>query len=93
MSDALKDVGIKVGTKLTQQAVGKIAGTTLVRINQAVGFRLVTKAGSTGVFNLTKMVPFLGGVVGGTFEAVTTKVIGSCSRRSMVPRGRPRHAK
>jgi uncharacterized protein (DUF697 family) len=75
VSDVLKDVGIKVGTKLTQQAIMKIAGSTLVRINQAVGFRLVTKAGSTGILNLTKMVPFFGGIIGGAFDATMTGTI------------------
>jgi uncharacterized protein (DUF697 family) len=84
VSDILKDVGIKVGTKLTQQAVMKIAGSTLVRINQAVGFRLVTKAGSTGILNLTKMVPFLGGIVGGSFDAVTTRSIAHAAKTVFV---------
>ncbi len=79
-SDIIMDVGIQVGTRLPQQAIAQIAGSTLVRINQAVGFRLVTKAGSTGIFNLIKMVPFLGGIVGGIFDAVATKIIGSTAK-------------
>jgi hypothetical protein len=80
VSDILKDVGIKVGTKLTQQAIMKIAGSTLVRINQAVGFRLVTKAGSTGILNLTKMVPFLGGIIGGAFDVTVTGTIARAAK-------------
>ena len=80
VADILKDVGIQVGTKLTQQAIMQVAGATLVRINQAVGFRLVTKAGSTGIVNLGKFVPFIGGVIGGTFDAVTTSTIGSAAK-------------
>jgi uncharacterized protein (DUF697 family) len=85
VADVLKDVGIKVGAKLTQQAISRIAGSTLVRINQAVGFRLVTKAGQTGIFNLTKMVPFLGGLVGGSFDAVTTRTIAQAAKTVFVP--------
>ncbi len=84
-SDILKDVGIKVGTRLTQQAINKIAGSTLVRINQAVGFRLVTKAGSTGILNLTKMVPFLGGVIGGSFDAAVTGTIARAAKSVFTP--------
>ena len=84
--DILKDVGIQIGTKLTQQAIMKIAGATLVRINQAVGFRLVTKAGSTGIVNLGKAVPFLGGIIGGTFDAITTKAIGTAAKTVFAPK-------
>ncbi len=83
--DILKDVGIQVGTKLTQQAIMKIAGPTIVRINQSVGFRLVTKAGSTGIFNLTKMIPFIGGIVGGIFDAVTTQTVAHAAKTVFVP--------
>lgn len=41
---------------------------------------MVTKAGSTGVINLTKLVPVLGGVVSGTFDAVTTNIVGNAAR-------------
>jgi hypothetical protein len=33
------------------------------------------------IFNLTKMMPFLSGIVGGTFDAVATKVIGNAAKR------------
>lgn len=85
VTDVLKDVGIKLGTQLGKQAIKQIAGTTLVRINQAVGFRLVTKAGSTGLVNLTKMVPFIGGIVGGTFDAVMTATIAQAAKSVFTP--------
>ncbi len=78
----LQDFGVKLGTKLTTSLIMQISGKTLTRINQAVGFRLVTKAGSTGLVNLTKMVPFVGGFVGGGFDAVVTRGIGEAARRT-----------
>ena len=44
-ADVLKEVGIKLGEKLTEQAIKQITGTTITRINRAVGFRLITKFG------------------------------------------------
>lgn len=79
VGDLLKDVGINVGTKLTQQAIKRVPGAALVRINQAVGFRLATKAGSTGAVNLSRLVPFVGGVVSGAFDAATTRAIGAAA--------------
>ncbi|WP_144157895.1 EcsC family protein [Paraburkholderia sp. BCC1885] len=78
--EILRDVGVQVGTKAAQIAINKISGAVILKINQAVGFRLVTKAGSTGVINLTKMVPFLGGVIGGAFDATVTNMIGNTAR-------------
>jgi hypothetical protein len=83
--DVLKDVGVQVGTKLTQQMMLRISGATLRRINQAVGFRLVTKAGSRGVVNLVKVVPIVGGVVGGSLDAAATKIIGATAKRLFIP--------
>ena len=78
--EILRDVGIQAGKKAAQIAINKISGAVITKINQAVGFRLVTKAGSTGVVNLTKMVPFLGGVIGAAFDATVTNMIGNAAR-------------
>jgi len=83
--DILKGVGINIGTRVTRQMILRISGEVLKRINQAVGFRLVTKAGSRGVVNLVKGVPLVGGVVGGTFDAPATKVIGRTAKQVFVP--------
>ncbi len=37
------------------------------RVNRAVGFRLLTKFGQTGVVNFGKAIPLVGGAVGATF--------------------------
>jgi uncharacterized protein (DUF697 family) len=84
VSDILKDIGVQVGAKFTQKAIQQISGATLVKINQAVGIRLVTKAGTTGVVNLSKVVPFIGGAVSGAFDATTTYAIGSAAKALFV---------
>jgi EcsC protein family len=85
--DILKGVGINIGTRMTRQMVLRISGEVLKRVNQAVGFRLVTKTGSKGAVNLLKGVPFVGGVVGGTFDAAATKVIGRTAKQVFAPLG------
>ncbi|MCT7328741.1 EcsC family protein [Ralstonia mojiangensis] len=78
--EILRDFGIQLSGKLARIAINKISGSVITKINQAIGFRLVTKAGSTGLINLTKMVPFVGGVVGGAFDATVTNTIGNIAR-------------
>jgi len=76
-----KDIGIKIGTKLTESTIRKISFETIKMINTAVGFRLVTKFGQQGVINLGKAVPLVGGVIGGGVDLASTKVIGSISKQ------------
>ena len=71
----IKQAGIKFGTKFTTAMVKKIPSTVLTKINQKVGFRFLTKFGEKGIINIAKLVPVVGGVIGGGFDLVETKVI------------------
>ncbi|MET0983337.1 MAG: EcsC family protein [Telluria sp.] len=82
--DVIKEIGIKVGTKLTEQAVKSISRATIVKINQAVGFRLLTKFGQTGAINFGKAIPLVGGIVGATFDSVATNTIGNVARDTFI---------
>ena len=77
----LKTAGITVGTKLCQNVIKQIPGKVLIEINKKIGFRLITKAGEKGVVNLMKMVPLVGGVVGGTFDSVFVNSCGKTAKR------------
>jgi len=81
----LQEFGIGLGTKLSARLIMQISGATLAKINQAVGFRLVTKAGTTGLINLTKVVPIVGGIVGGAFDASVTRGIGALAKKIFKP--------
>lgn len=71
----IKQSDIKFGTKFTTAMVKKIPGTVLTKINQKVEFRFLTKFGEKGIINIAKLVPVVGGVIGGGFDLVETKVI------------------
>lgn len=74
-SDLVKMGLIKTGTKPLEAAIKKIPGAALVKINQKIGFRFITKFGEKGVINLGKMLPFVGGVIGGGMDVVSTSII------------------
>lgn len=82
--EVLRQVGIRIGEKLTITAIRSITRETLVAINRAVGFRLLTKFGEKGAINLGKAVPVVGGVVGATFEAVLTNTVGNVARDTFI---------
>ncbi len=76
VGDALKDAGVVIGTKMATKAIEKhITGAVLTAINKRVGFRLLTKFGEKGVINLVKLVPILGGVIGGSIDLTATNTI------------------
>ena len=80
MTSILKKSGIEIGKKAAVNTLKKIPGAILVKINQQVGFRLVTKFGQKGLINLGKMIPILGGVIGGGFDTVTTIGMGNITK-------------
>lgn len=75
LDQVVKQVGIKVGVKFANAMVKKIPGTVLTKINQKVGFRLLTKFGTKGVINIGKAIPLVGGVISGGFDLAETSVI------------------
>lgn len=74
-SKIFREAGIQFGNKLTMSMIKKIPGTVLTKINQKVGFRFLTKFGTTGIVNLGKMVPVVGGIIGGSIDFAGTKII------------------
>lgn len=75
MSDLVKIGLFKTGTKSLEAAIKKIPGAALVKINQKIGFRFITKFGEKGIINLGKMLPLAGGVIGGGVDVASTSII------------------
>lgn len=82
--DILKSAGVQIGKKLVVTGIKKIPFEVIKKINQAVGFRLLTKFGEKGVINLGKMVPLAGGIIGGTVDAVATNTIGNVAHKLFI---------
>lgn len=80
-----KKMGVDVTTKLAlKKLIPMISGKTISKINQAVGFRLVTKFGSKGVINLAKGVPVLGAAVGAAFDGYSTNAVGNAAIETFI---------
>lgn len=81
IEEVLSKVGVKVGQKVAERLIEQIPGRVLIEINKQVGFRLLTKAGETGVVNLVKVVPpIVGGVVSGAFDGATCWGVGKAAK-------------
>lgn len=83
--DVIKDAGIKITEKVTENYIKRtMTRAVTTKINQKVGFKLITKAGSKGVLNMTKMIPVVGAVFGASFDIVTTKTIGATAKKIFI---------
>lgn len=81
VGDIMKRTGIEFGKKFAMAAVKKIPGEVLIKINQEVGFRLLTKFGEKGLINIGKLIPGVGALIGGGFDFAETKAIGARAYR------------
>lgn len=66
--ELLKDVGVKVGQDLITKIVA----------------RLSVKFGSKGAASLTKAVPLLGGIIGGSMDAASTHLVGKVAKKLFI---------
>jgi len=83
----LKKAGIKTTEKVfVKKIMPKITGKMITKINRAIGFRFLTKGGSTGIVNIGKMVPVLGCVVGSIFDGVSTNIVGNAAIKTFIER-------
>jgi hypothetical protein len=80
----LSEAGVKLGTRTAKVALRAIPGKVLQDINRQVGFRLLTKAGTTGVINLSKFIPVAGGLAGAGVNFASIKGIASHARKNFV---------
>ena len=82
VADFLKQAGIKTAQTMTiKKLLPKITGPVLTKINQKVGFRLITKGGSKGLVNLGKLIPVIGGIVGGTWNWIEVEACAKYAKR------------
>lgn len=89
-TELLKKAGIKVGSRLTMNLIERIPAQLIREVNKRVGFTLLAKYGTTkATVTLAKGVPLVGGVIGGTFDAVTTRAVGAFASRFFTEREEP----
>lgn len=66
--ELLKNAGIQLGEKLIMK----------------ISTKLASKLGEKGFVSLGKAVPVLGGVVGGSFDAVSTRIVGKVAKKVFI---------
>lgn len=70
--ELLKDMSVKAGERLA------------AKIAEKVSTSIASKTGEKSVTSLGKAVPVLGGVVGGSYDAITTRVVGKVAKKIFI---------
>lgn len=84
MTDMCKSVGVQVTNKTTTALLKKLPGSLLAKINQKIGFRLITKFGEKGIITLAKLLPIAGGIVGGSVDGIETKLVANVAYKAFI---------
>ena len=76
VGDTVKQAGIKIGEAyVAKKLIPKISKDFSKKLTQAVGRRVLTKGGSKGIINLGKLVPVIGGIVGGAYNYAEINIV------------------
>lgn len=70
--ELLKDMSVKAGERLA------------AKIAEKVSANIASKTGQKSVPSLGKAVPVLGGVVGGSYDGITTRVVGKVAKKIFI---------
>ena len=84
VKDIFQEIGIRFGKNVTRQMVSSISERSLVSINEKIGFVLLTRSGGKGLINISKAIPLTGGIIGASFDMVTTSLIGRIAKRTFI---------
>lgn len=81
--EILKTAGIAVGRQAARHVVmHKIPKSLLGRINKLVGFKLIAKVNEKAAIRLIRVVPFVGGVVGGAVDGAFVNICGRSAKQA-----------
>lgn len=82
-SESIKDVLVNIGAQITLRQLNRIPSATLRAINKLLGVRLITKAGEKSVTSFARLVPIVGGLVGGGIDSFIMHKIGHFASKEL----------
>jgi uncharacterized protein (DUF697 family) len=73
--------GIRVGSGIAKAVADRVSRRGFIEFSRRVGSRLLRMAGEKSSVNLMKGVPLIGGIAGGTVDAVGCRIVGKHARK------------
>lgn len=81
-SEILKDVDISIGKQVAYRTMRSLSAKSSSIFNQKVGFRLFRKFGAKSAPKLSKALPLIGGILGGSYDYFSTNTIANIAQRT-----------
>lgn len=78
--ELIKDSSLKAG----ESAVRNIAQKASSQVLEKTSTNIATRIGTKGLSNLTKALPVIGGIISGSFDAVSTKITGKVAKKTFI---------
>lgn len=79
--EVLKGLGVDISKEISMQLIKNLAPKIIKEINKQVGFKLITSASQKSILSqASKFIPFVGGVVSGSIDAISCQAVGSASK-------------
>lgn len=75
--ELLKESSIKAGEK----ALHNVAQKATTQLIEKAGTGISSKIGTKGLSNITKAIPLMGGIIGASFDGITTKLVGNIAKK------------
>ena len=76
----VKGVGILVSGTLSRRAIRTVSFEVLKKLNAMVQARLLGELGEKGLLTAGKVMPVLGGLLGGSLDGASTHAVGRAAR-------------
>ena len=80
----LDEAGVHIGNRVALSAIEKVPPKVLIAISNRVAFRLALGFGTKGALAVGKMVPVVGGVIGGGINARSTRAVGNAAYKMFI---------
>ena len=76
----LRAFGVRAGEWAAGRMVQRVSEKTLMRVNQRIGFHLLTTAGQRGLLQVARFVPVAGAAVGGAIDAYGSRKVARAAK-------------
>jgi hypothetical protein len=80
-ADTLRDAGVRLGTRLTRDALGWLSPALIKKAEHAARLPVLNGLTTATAARLGRLVPVVGGIVAGGFDAGMTQLIGRTADR------------
>ncbi len=70
--------------ELAKEASVKAGEKALINISQKAAGKITESISSKGLAKITKAIPIMGGIVGASFDAITTRITGDIAKKTFI---------